>query len=325
MHPMVSKTGRALLSLLDGLWALGGFTLCLAWWTGWILKDRHPALFALFYFPAPVLIVAGFLWLFHTVCHRFRLLQLFVFITVLAAFFNVLVVDHRWRRAPEKLPENTLRILHWKTAPGLLGVEAIVRSLVDEAPDIIVLAEPEQAGQPPDIAYHALGMVYVFADGGITVASHFPITHLGSHPLPSGNVLHLRVATDLGPVEIAAVDFNMRPGGFHRDALRALTAWTRTVITPDPLVLTGDFRTPRNSAWLAPLRLRFRNAYEEGGRGWPGSWPSPVPLYTFDQTWVSRGIIIQDYQLKTARFGSHQKQIIDLTLPPPAPPGDTLP
>jgi len=304
-----------MLHAIDALWAIAGFGLCTAFWVGRFLKDSDSALIWLYYMPPVITGILGFIWLFLTIRNRMQLLQLYVFITVAFCFFKVLVLDHRWNKPPELLPENNIRILHWNTARGVLGVESIVRTMQDDNPDIIMMSEPPRVDMLSDIAYHALGMEHIFTDAGMSLASHYPIKYLGNIILPAGAGWHARVETSVGPLDFAAIDIVSRPNLNRVPAMQALAQWIDNRTSSIPLVIMGDFNTPHDAASLKPLRARMLNAYEQAGRGWPYTWPVPLPLYAIDQTWIEPGMRVNDYHLSQTRFSDHKRQIVDITFP----------
>lgn len=306
--------GRLILHLVDYCWAAGAVVVCASWWIGWFFKDETPFTQWLFFIPPIAVIVFGFLWLFLTLRYRFILIQFFVFITIGACFYKVLVTDHRWNPPPTGLPANNIRILHWNTAWGVLGVESIVRTMSYDNPDIVVISEPPRLDMISDIAYHALGMENVFTDLGMTVASQYPITYLGEIGIENLAAWHANIDTDKGRIELVAADMVSRPNLQRKPPLQALADWVGARTNTTPLVIIGDFNTPHDSVAFGPLRRRMRQAYEVHGRGWPYTWPIPFPVYAIDQTWVSHGITVNDYFLKEATYSDHRRQIIDISL-----------
>jgi endonuclease/exonuclease/phosphatase (EEP) superfamily protein YafD len=325
MRNSLRRAGRALLALIDLAWAGGALALCLAWWTGWMLKDSTRWSMWLYFIPPIAVIIAGAFWLYLTLRHRFRLLQLFVFLTIAACFVKVLIIDHRWNPPPAALPDDNLRVLHWNTAWGVLGVESIVRTITEDTPDIVLISEPPRIDMISDISYHALGMEHVFTDAGMTIASHYPIAFLGRLDLPSAAGWSVRVDTPNGPLEFAAVDVVSRPNLDRRPPLHALARWVMQRTNSLPLLVVGDFNTPHDSVAFRPLAAVLRQAYPLAGRGWPYTWPMPFPVFAIDLTWASPGISVHDAHLKAARYSDHKRQIIDLSLPAPPTTPDPAP
>ncbi|HMP89195.1 MAG TPA: endonuclease/exonuclease/phosphatase family protein [Kiritimatiellia bacterium] len=306
---------RSVLAIMDFGWAATALLVCAAWWVGWLVKDRHPTLMWLYFIPTIAVIVFGYFWLIMTLRDRFRVLQLFVFITIFSAFFRIFIIDHRWNDEPRELPENNVRILHWNTAWGVLGVESLVRTMADDEPDIVMISEPPRLDMISDIAYHALGMENIFSDAGMTIASHYPITYLGSIPIQNGAAWHVMVYTDHGPLHFVGVDLISRPNLPRRAPLHALAHWVTTRTNREPLVMVGDFNTPHDSVMFQPLRRHLNHAYEVRGRGWPYTWPVPFPVFAIDHAWVGDDITVNGYHLKTTRFSDHKRQIVDISLP----------
>jgi len=307
--------GRTSLALMNVLWVTGALLVCAAWWHGWIVKDRHFETIWFYFIPPIAVIIFCFVWLFLTLRHRFRIVQLLVFVTMIGCFAKILVIDHRWNSPPSGLPANNIRILHWNTAWGVLGVESIVRTMAYDNPDIIIISEPPRLDMISDIAYHALGMDHVFTDLGMTAASHFPITYLGTIEIENIAAWHVRIDTDQGAIEVVAVDMVSRPNLLREKPLNALAEWVAYRTNTLPLIMVGDFNTPHDSVFFEPLRRRMRHAYEVRGRGWPYTWPIPLPMYAIDHTWVSRDITVNDYFLKEATYSDHRRQIADISIP----------
>lgn len=312
--PSVARR-HPVIRLIDYIWALGAVVMCVGWWIGWIVTDRYPTLIWFYYIPSPLVALAGFIWLVLTLRHRFRIVQLGVFVTVCVCLFDVLVIDHDWHRPPEQLPENNIRILHWNTARGALGVKSIVQEIVDDIPDIILISEPPRATVISDIAYHALGMKNIYSEEGMSLASHYPIDYLGSIVLPSGAGWHAIVQTSYGPLEVAAIDLVSHPAIDRRPAIAALTRWIDARTNFMPLVVAGDFNMRHDAASLDPMRERLEFAYHQGGRGWPYTWPAPIPVFTIDHMWISQDVQVNDFQLRRTRFSDHKRQIADVVFP----------
>lgn len=279
------------------------------------MSDRNGELIWFYFLPTIAVAFGGFAWLFLTLRYRFRWLQVFVFITVISCFIKLLVIDHRWNRPPEQLSPGNVRILHWNTARGVLGVERIVRTMVSDNPDIVLISEPPRPDMISDIAYHALGMEFIFSDAGMSLASHYPITYLGNIIVPAGAGWHALVQTDKGPIEFAAVDIVSRPELHRQPVFDAVAKWIDARTNNIPLIVAGDFNTPHDAASLKPIRNRLKFAYYEGGRGWPYTWPVPLPVYNIDHTWISHDINVHDYHLKRARYSDHMRQLMDISFP----------
>lgn len=72
---------------------------------------------------------------------------------------------------------------------------------------------------------------------------------------------------------------------------------------------------------LAPLRARYRHAFEVSGSGWAGSWPVPLPLLGLDQVWVDPRIVPTHSALRWSA-SDHAALHVDLAVRRPAVSGD---
>ncbi|HMP73740.1 MAG TPA: hypothetical protein PKE55_10800 [Kiritimatiellia bacterium] len=305
---------RTALKVFDLGWAAMALLVCGLAWLGWVFKDAHPWTQWISFVPAPAVIGFALVWLFLTLPGRFRVLQLVVFATTFAGMFKILVLDTRWHRAPAELPEDALRIVHWNTAHGIMGAEAILRTLAEDAPDMCLITEPPRVSKMEEMAYYALGMKYIMTAGEMTFASHYPLRRGARMDLGAGLAWSVVVETPHGPLEVVNVDMVSRPNLNRHRPLRLLSGWIASNRTGHPLLVVGDFNTVRDSTALRPLRGQVRHAYEAAGTGWPYSWPTLFPLYAIDHLWFDEGIEPLHYRLKPTRFSDHKSQIFDFRM-----------
>lgn len=324
---MFRKLILFLRDVLDALWAIGGFAVAAAWWVGVVFKDRHPLTQMLFFIPPVAMAVFAFLWLFLTLPRRFKLLQFFMFLTLFAALGKVLLIDHRWSR-PVETEAEAIRVVHWNTASGILGTESIVSTLTRDQPHILLISEPPRVRDLPEQAHYALGMQHLFSRGTMTLASHYPLDNPRNIPIANGEAFAADAYTLQGPLTLVCVDLIAHPHLDRKLPLDDLVHWLEANRAYPTLIL-GDFNTPRDSVAFRPLRRTFHHAYEESGRGWPYTWPVPLPLYSIDHAWLSPEIETLGYVLLPALYSDHKRQVLDINLivrnaqPPPADAGET--
>jgi vancomycin resistance protein VanJ len=55
-----------------------------------------------------------------------------------------------------------------------------------------------------------------------------------------------------------------------------------------PLIIAGDFNTPRDSVLFDPMRTHHSNAWEKAGSRGADTWPWPVPVLSLDQVWSNQ-------------------------------------
>lgn len=86
------------------------------------------------------------------------------------------------------------------------------------------------------------------------------------------------------PMRLLQTDINGIPARSRRTALTAL-AQLADSLGDKPLIVAGDFNTPRDSVFFDPLRVHHRNAWEHAGIRGADTWPWPVPVLSLDQVW----------------------------------------
>ena len=134
-------------------------------------------------------------------------------------------------------------------------------------------------------------------------------------PVRTGRGWRARLATPQGELDILLFDVVSHPTLDRRLPMQDLVSWLDQRRSRQPLLVVGDFNTARDSLSFDPLRQRLRNSYEEAGRGWPYSWPMPLPLYAIDHCWYSTGVEIHQSHYRWSLLSDHRRQVIDFHLP----------
>jgi len=81
---------------------------------------------------------------------------------------------------------------------------------------------------------------------------------------------------------------------------------------PEAHVILGDFNTPRGSRSLSRLVGDRRNAFDEAGRGWTGTFPRTTPLFQIDLMFVGHGWRTTAYRIFDPADGWHLAQVGDV-------------
>ena len=183
----------------------------------------------------------------------------------------------------------------------------------DEA-DICLLSESPRYADVADLARRHLDTPYALVDAGMALLSKYPFEPLGSLKLTNGKGWAVRIATPNGPLNLVIVDLISHPTLDRRVPIQQLSDWIGTLPASIPVIVLGDFNTPRDSLSFDPLRKRLRNAYEIAGRGWPYSWPLPAPVFSIDHAWVSPSVHVLNYSMKSSWLSDHRRQVMDIEI-----------
>lgn len=304
MQPLLKRLFRlAFLSAGPGL-------LC-AWLAGFVFRDRIHAVIWLYFIPAPAAVVASLAWLWLTRRMAPPWLRWLVAALLAIPSAKIVTSDMRWHAGREP-PADALRVTHWNVARLPFGGERVLNVLRRDAPDICVLSET--VPDPDTTALGAsLGLTNSYHGATMTMLSRHPISPPALLQLPDARGWCIRVATPSGPLDVLAFDMISRPGLDRFPALRATASWIATRDRRVPLLVLGDFNTPRDAASLAPFRAQLAHAYETAGRGWPYTWPLPFPVYQVDHAWYSPGSLeIFEYRLRASMFSDHRRQTLSI-------------
>ena len=81
----------------------------------------------------------------------------------------------------------------------------------------------------------------------------------------------------------------------------------------EPLVILGDFNTPRDSVHFDPWRANFREAFDSAGHGFAETWPTFFPLLRIDHCWLGPRWRAVHTELGRSFLSDHRAIITDLT------------
>ncbi|MFN0059153.1 MAG: endonuclease/exonuclease/phosphatase family protein [Planctomycetota bacterium] len=218
------------------------------------------------------------------------------FALTIGSFGLLAAVDGYWRRSevPARAPsdrDSSWRICVWNVLSGKLGRDALTHELATLDDDLIVLIEARGPIGAKDalarsfpgrhvLALPPYGMVLA-ARGELALERHVP---LGSRSHLALVTLELRAHRYM----IAVADIRSAPTISRGPALARLREELDSLAGGDPVILLGDFNTPRRSVHFDELRRGFAHAFESAGRGVPYTWPLPFPALDLDHVWVDR-------------------------------------
>ena len=101
----------------------------------------------------------------------------------------------------------------------------------------------------------------------------------------------------------------------RREIFRTLTLEVERLAAEGPVLLSGDFNLPAESALLDRLRSTMRRAAEVApGIGYLPTWPLPCPVLTLDQVWVSRHFEVHAASSPYHLGSDHEPVVVDLSL-----------
>lgn len=293
--------------------SLGIPLLLVAWAAGRILGYRTDRWVLLFFLPSLLVAFLGAYGFWHTrrrVPRAQSALTLLLTLLAIADFAR----DLRWHPVTPPSP-NALRVIHWNIAHARAGLPRTLEHLAEFRPDLVLLSECRHRDDLAEVARATLGLEHVFHDQGMAVLSRHPFTPRGTITLnDSARCWQARLETPRGLLDLVLVDLVSHPFLNRNKPLHTLADWVAQRDTRIPLLIAGDFNTPRTASAFQPLRAHLLHGYEVAGRGWPYTWPLPIPVFSLDHLWVSTGLQIANYRLVASTRSDHLRQLAEIEI-----------
>jgi len=285
----------------------------LAWLLGSAFRDRWWLTTLGFYLPPLAIVAMAAGWM--VVCRkRAASWQNWTVAAIgLAALTKTLAVDFAWQKSYGRRAGSS-RVIHWNIAHAPFGMDPVLETLSADRPEIVLLSECPDPGRPATLAERLFDNGAVHYASGMSLISTWQIVETHDVDLPRARGWWARLANPGRVLDVLAVDLKSDPRRSRRAQLEGITEWVGRHDERIPLLVLGDFNTPRDSSHFEPLRGQLYHGYERRGRGWPYTWPVPVPLWSIDHAWCSRRIRLWNYRLRYNRYSDHARQILDITV-----------
>ncbi len=206
-----------------------------------------------------------------------------------------------------------VRLVVWNSAGPMTNWKTVFACIRSHQPDVVALVEAKPAGESfyRDLAEHMPGFHEVHSDKGLMMLSRQAVTR-ETNSARGGVMRTLRAVSSCRgrAVRILLVDISSNPLGNHRvDAVTRLLREADEV--PGPILLAGDFNTPREAASMAPLRAAMTHAFTQAGEGFDLTWPAPFPVMAIDHIWL-RGWRAVSVRTDWTHASDHAMLVADL-------------
>lgn len=290
-----------------------GPALAALWLVGAVFRDRCLVTAFCFYVPPLVMVLVGTVWLSTQWRRPCGVRWWVVFSITVVALVKIAVVDFSWRGSYGRR-SRSIRVVHWNIGHAWFGTDAVLKVLQQDNADVVLLSEC-----PDDPAFEAMAETlmpnaHLRHQSSMMLISRFPLADVPVPELPDGAAWAVRLGSrKLGAFDLAAVDLISTPWISRQKRLAILTRWVGEHDRRLPLLVLGDFNTPRDSIHFEPLREYLAHAYEQrGNRQWPYTWPFPLPVYSVDHAWFSR-LRLYNYELHGSLRSDHRRQVLDFS------------
>lgn len=98
----------------------------------------------------------------------------------------------------------------------------------------------------------------------------------------------------------------------REEQMEAVAGIARAGLDTMPVIVGGDFNAPAGDSIFRLLKPGFRDAYLEGGAGWPNTITNDTPMSRIDQVWVSPHLEVSAAWVVRTRHSDHRAVVVDL-------------
>ncbi len=217
-------------------------------------------------------------------------------------------------RAKPDRGDIALRLVYWNAArPEKLRAQC-VSYLQSLRADIVAVGESNVYADdfPAEWRDGFAGRSVVQRRGFLLITPEPPVSIESGRLADRGDYLLARCLVKERAITLLLVDFETRigePRAVPFSRLNEIIAAHRD----EPLVIAGDFNTPRESVQFDAWRADFREAFESAGHGFSETWPMPFPVLRLDHCWLGQRWRAVHAELGASLLSDHRAIVADLT------------
>ena len=219
-------------------------------------------------------------------------------------------VDYGAFRARPAKPGD-LELVHWNAGSlwGLQVTAPVVEDFRALDPDLLIITNPGT------MLWSSASRT--FNDSWPHTARNYAAHVLSRVPIQTCRVLLSAAGSQVVLIELEfqgrllriwAVDLPSDPALVRRALFEDLAARLDSLELDPPDLVLGDFNVPLNSVSLERTFPSMKNAFDQVGVGWHGTWPSRLPLWQLDQVLLGDRIEGVRYQVIPSSHGAHRIQ-----------------
>ncbi len=217
----------------------------------------------------------------------------------------------------ERVLSPVRKLLYWNVSHLQRGLWDIAQEIKAYEPDVVALVEAGPATEEyravwqkhfPDYELTFLGgeILVLLKSGtaGQVVASALPHrSRLREIEISFGEEQFWLMVVDIyGPPRLSRKQQLIELAGKIADRKNA------------PLLVAGDFNTPRDSLLFQPVQQQAENAFDVAGTGYTATWPLPLPVLTIDQVWGNSQVRFHSCRAGWSNVSDHRPILVEFSL-----------
>ncbi|MCE9582670.1 MAG: hypothetical protein K8T20_09275 [Planctomycetes bacterium] len=213
-------------------------------------------------------------------------------------------------------PRDLVRGLGWNLERGARGWDGVLDAIRERDPDLGWFVEAADPKPLPGPHWHEAlkGYDRRELDGGLVLITKGRIRDARAFVLDGrSRAAECHVTLKGVDLRVLIVDMDGAPWRHRGTAFEALDAAIADG-PPGPLLVGGDFNTPRDSTFFDAWRGNLTHSFEAAGRGMDGTWPSAMPFLPIDHCWVNSLLRIRGCRLGTSGASDHRGVEVEFTV-----------
>ena len=217
-----------------------------------------------------------------------------------------------WRPA-STIEADTLRIVHWTAGPGVSDAHAVRQVIEDGNADVFIALGTTVRDWGDLLEWGAIPGPIRRAE--FTILSRYPVLTCRSLArVENIQLVLLELDVNREPMTILLLDLPSELTCSRMAIAHKARSLIETRLDTAPDLVIGDFNMTQHSAALKKIMPGWQTAWNEGGRGWGGTWPPQLPLWRIDHVLVPNDATPPAITTVWAGQGRHRTQLIDVVI-----------
>lgn len=269
------------------------------------IADRAPLLSAIYYATPPAILtcIAACLVIYNWIRNKpTRSVRLWIFAWVFWASWICLT---EYKFYPQIVDDSDQQVLLWNLRNGQSGWDGVLQRLGEISPSIAVIIEGGRQPERFETEFPEYEITPLHAGMAILARGQISEVEYQEFANRRGKYLSAWVQASGHGYRIVAIDLDSDPLLSRRELIQAV-ADLAAQHAHEPLLIAGDFNTPRDSVHFRLLRRHAKHTWEAAGVGYGNTWPYPLPVLQLDHIWFNEHVQVSNCEHLSSLHSDHR-------------------